>query len=471
MASARHPLVVFFLVLFWIVGSLRAFVLWSHEPLYAYANSYDQTRYTSCFEFFPDRPAQIPPQQNSPQAPFEYYRFTRPDQPMCYWSSELLFGGLTALAWKTGELVGLGEQHSVRWVGALRWLALLALSVALSRSWLRRNAARGALANAALVPLVFADPGNTLYLNTFYAEWSALMFAYATCALTMVWRDAHGDGRRFGLLALTAFLLATSKIQHLLLPLVLAMVVLGLDRVRLGRFAWRGLALACGAVLGLLLQVGQLGRSDPMMDAIDQYNRADVVFTALLPASDDPAAMLRELRIDPACAIYSGHHAWEFPDLPERICTGLSEFSRGDELATLARHPLVALRIAARGVLGLDPWIAENLGQVEGGDFAMMSPPQPSISALLQVHRALLLLLLCAPLLALAALLGRPGPREGSRALDMVAMVVAIMFATLTITVLGDGLADVAKQGHLVVNAALMFVFVALVSSLTRLRD
>ncbi len=471
MASARHPLVVFFLILFWIVGSWRAFALWSHEPLYAYANSYDQTRYTSCFDFFPDRPAQIPPQENSPQAPFEHYRFARPDQPMCYWSSELLFGGLTALAWKLGELVGLGEQHSVRWVGALRWLALLALSIALSRAWLSRNAARGALANASLVPLVFADPGNTLYLNTFYAEWSALLFAYATCALTMVWRDAPGDRRRFGVLALFAFLLATSKIQHLLLPLVLAGVVLALDRVRLGRYAWRGIALATGAALGLLLQTVQLGRSGPMMDAIDQYNRADVVFTALLPASDDPAAMLRELGIDPACAIYSGHHAWEFPDLPERICTGLSEFSRGDELLTLARHPLLALRIAARGVLGLEPWIAKNLGQVEGGDFAAMSPPQPSVGQLLQAHRALLLLLLCAPIFALITLLRRPGPREGSRALDMAALVSVMMVATLAIVVLGDGLADVAKQGHLVVNAALMFVFVALVSRLTRLRD
>lgn len=471
MANIRYRLVVFVIVLFWIAGTLRAFALWSHDPLYAYANSYDQTRYTNCFHFHPDRPAEVPPQRNSPQAPYAHYRFIASGDPMCYWSSELLFTASTAAIWKAGELFGGGEVHPVRWVGALRWLALLALSIALSRAWLRRGAVRAAVANAALLPLLFADPGNTLYLNTFYAEWTALLAVYATCALTLLWRDTPGDGRRFGTLALVALLLATSKIQHLLLPLALAAAVLLLDRLRHARFGWRGVALACGGLLGFLVQSVQLQREGAMMDAIDQYNRADVVFTALLPASGDAPAMLGELGIDPACAIYSGHHAWEFPDLPERVCTGLSEFSRADELTTLLRHPLVALRIAGMGVLGLDPWIAKNLGQVEGGDFDTMSPPQPSLGHLLHAHPGLQLALLAIPLLALAVLLGQPGPRRGARALDFAVLVVVVMLATLAITVLGDGLADVAKQGHLVVNMALAFVFFGVVAGLTRVRN
>lgn len=469
MASERTtPRTVWLLLMaLWAIGSLRAFLLWSHDPLHAYANSYDQTRYTSCFDVHPDRPASIPPQQNSPQAPYARYRFIAGGEPMCYWSSELAFTGAAAAIWALAESFGGGPVHDVRWVGALRWLALLALSIALSRAWLRRGDARAALANAALLPMLFADPGNTLYLNTFYAEWTALLAGYATFALALLWRDEARSASRFALLALAALLLATSKIQHLVLPLGLAATVFVLDRVRLGATSWRALALGAGAFAGCWLQVAQLHREGPMMDAIDQYNRADVVFTALLPFADDPRALLEELHVDPDCAIYSGRHAWEFPDLPERVCRGLVNFDRGTELRTLAAHTRIALRLAGHAPLALDPWIAKNLGQIEGGEFATIAA-LPSLGRLLHAWPLLQLALLDAPFFALFALLWRPGLRRGARALDFTALVAVTMLGTLTVTILGDGLADAAKQGHLVVNAGLAWLFAMLVSGAMR---
>ncbi len=464
MNPTSHPLsrvVLVVLATLWLLGSLRAFALWSHDPLYAYANSYDQTRYTNCFHFYPDRAADVPPQRNSPQAPFAGYRFIAADDPMCYWSSELAFTGATALAWKLGEAVGGGAVHDVRWVGALRWLALLALSIALSLAWLRRGDVRTAIANAVLLPLLFADPGNTLYLNTFYAEWTGLIAAYALIASALLWRDQPCSRRRCALLALAAFALATAKIQHLLLPLGLAAVVIVLDRVRTGHLGWRALAIGFGALAGFSLQFVQLHRTGAMMDAIDQYNRADVVFTALVPFADDRGALLQELGIDPACAIYSDHHAWEFPDLPEHVCSGLEHFNRGAELRTLLLHPRIAWRLAGHGILALDPWIAKNLGEVEGGDFAPMPPSQPTFGRMLHAHPWLQWTILALPFLALFALLARPGMRKGSRALDYTAMTVMVMLGTFAITVLGDGLADTAKQGHLIVNVALAWLVVA----------
>lgn len=460
--SPVSRLVLLLLVLLWLLGTLRAFALWAHDPLYAYANSYDQTRYTNCFHFYPDRAVEIPPQDNSPQAPFAKYRFIATSNPMCYWSSELAFTGATALVWKIGAALGDDAVHDARWVGALRWLSLLALSIAFSLAWLRRGDAPAALANAALLPLLFADPGNTLYLNTFYAEWSALQAAYALFALTLLWRDQPRSWRRCALLALSAFLLATAKIQHLLLPLGLAVVVILLDRVRIGRVGWRATALGAGALAGFCLQFAQLHRGGAMMDAIDQYNRADVVFTALVPFADDRVALLQELGIDPACVVYSDHHAWEFPDLPEHVCSGLANFTRGAELRTLLRHPRIAWRLAGHGVLGLDPWIAKNLGEVEGGDIALISPAIPTVGRWLHASALAQLALLALPFLALLGLLLRPGLRIGSRALDYAAMSATIMLGTFAITVLGDGLADAAKQGHLVVNAALAWLIVTL---------
>ncbi|MEO5626931.1 MAG: hypothetical protein ABIQ70_13060 [Dokdonella sp.] len=459
-ARAYSRTVLVLLALLWLAGSLRAFALWAHDPLYAYANSYDEVRYTNCFHFYPDRPSAIPAEENSPNAPFAKFRFITNANPMCYWSSELLFTGGTALAWKLDELRGGGRVHEVRWIGALRWIALLALSIGFSFAWLRRGDARAALANAALVPLLFADPGNALYLDTFYAEWSALLGAYALIALSLLWRDEVASRRRFCTLALVAFALALAKIQHLMLPLCLALVVMVLERLRHARFGWRGGALALGALAGLTLQAVQLGRDNGMMDSIHQYNRADVVFTALLPFAHDREALLTELGINPACAVYSGLHAWELPDLPERVCSGLESFTRGKEFTALLRHPGMTLRLAGHGVLGLDPWIAKNLGEVEGASVATIPPSVPGIGPLLHAYPIMQLAILALPMFALFLFLCWPGVRRGSRGLDYAALSVALMCATLAITVLGDGLADTAKQGHLVINAALAWLIV-----------
>jgi hypothetical protein len=271
-------------------------------------------------------------------------------------------------------------------------------------------------------------------------------------------------------LAFAALVLATSKIQHMLLPLVLGLAVLVLDRARLRRTSWRAVAVACGALAGLFVQLVQLQREGSMMDTIRQYNNADVVFTALLPFADDPRALLAEMDIDPACAIHVGKRAWQLPDLPDRACPGLDAFSRGKELGVLVRHPAIAARIAVQGVVELDPWLAQNIGHVEGGQFVKIPSSVPSIGTFLIASPMARLLLLALPVLAFLVLLARPGARAGSPALDAAALTVALMLATLGVTLLGDGLADTAKQGHLVVNAALAWLAVGLMMRIPAFR-
>jgi hypothetical protein len=461
--TPKRPYLVAVLVLLWTVGTLRALLVCMHSPLYAYANSYDETRYTTCFHFYPDRPPNVPPQLHSPEAPYSRFRFIETVDPMCYWSSELAFGGATALIWKSAELFTGNATHDARWVAALHWLALLAMSIAFSRAYLHRNDARAAIANAALVPLLFADPGNTLYLSTFYAEWTALLAAYALIGLALLWRNEQATRARFALLALAAFALAISKIQHMLLPLALTGVVFVLDRVRVGRTTWRAVALACGALLGAYFQFVQTAREGPMMETIQQYNRADVIFTGLLPFADDKRALLAEIDIDPGCAIYSGKRAWELPDLPEHTCRGIVNFTRVKELGVLLRHPSIAVKLAGQGVLALDPWIADNIGHVEGGQFEKLPASIPAVGRLLHASPAFRFSVLGLPLLALLALLIRPGARKGSTALDATALVAVAMIATLTVAVLGDGLADTAKQGHLIFNTALAWLIAGLI--------
>ena len=58
--ATRRRIAIGVLAILWLIGTLRALSLCVHAPLYAYANSYDETRYTSCFHFYPDRPPDVP---------------------------------------------------------------------------------------------------------------------------------------------------------------------------------------------------------------------------------------------------------------------------------------------------------------------------------------------------------------------------------------------------------------------------
>ena len=98
-------------------GLWRVLPLLVQTPLIALANSYDETRYSACFDLYPDRPADIPPTQNSPQAPFSRYAFRANDRPMCYWSSELLFQGAVVMLYRAQAALTGQRSFSVRWIG------------------------------------------------------------------------------------------------------------------------------------------------------------------------------------------------------------------------------------------------------------------------------------------------------------------------------------------------------------------
>ena len=70
---------------------------------------------------------------------------------------------------------------------------------------------------------------------------------------------------------------------------------------------------------------------------------------------------------------------------------------------------------------------------------------------------------LALPLLVLLGMLIRPGIRAGGPALEATALTVVVMIATFAVTLFGDGLADTAKQGHLVINAALVWLVSGLI--------
>ncbi|QBB72454.1 hypothetical protein ELE36_19950 [Pseudolysobacter antarcticus] len=466
--TPRWRIVVITMLL--LLGSVRAGVLLLHDPLLAYANSYDQTRYTACFDLYPERAATIAPTQNSPAAPFSNYVFIGTNDPLCYWSSDLIFQATSVAIYRLVELGDGHVAHSVRVIGVLRLLALLVACILLSRAWLRRDRPWLAIANAALLPLLFADPANTLYLNTFYAEWTALLALYVCISLILMYCESQRSSKRFWWLLLTALLLATSKIQHIFLPLALTVVVMVVGRLHGMRWwRWQNVALLLGAFAGLYFQFVQLQRDGEMMQTIRQYNSADVLLTALLPASSDPVAAAAQLQIDPSCLQYIGKAAWQLPDLPNHACPGLINFTRGRELAMLAQQPLTFLRIWWLGAQNLSPWMADNIGHVEGDEFAKLPTDWFSMSRVLGASRILLVGVFLLPSAVTLLMLLYRRWRSYSQFLLFTALIAMTQQTTLLITVLGDGLADTAKQGGLAVNAGIAWLLVSAILLIARI--
>jgi hypothetical protein len=452
------------LILCLLASLARVLPLLLHAPLIALANSYDEARYTACFDLYPDRPGVSDPTQNSPEAPYAHYAFAHNPAPMCYWSTELVFQGLTVAIYRFQHWLDGTTSFSVRWIGALKFAVLVLLWAAFARAFVRRGEPWSALANGLLLPVVFADPADTIYLSTFYAEWTALLTLYALVSLVLLQHGRPCSKRAFALIAFAAFALALSKIQHLLLPLVCALVTLGVARwYRRSDLPavqyWQGLALLMGAVLGLAVQVVQLQRDSPAIAAINHFNRADVTFTGLLPHARDPAATAAALGLAPDCLRFVGKSAWQISVWPDSECPQLTNVTRGRELAVLAHEPDLFLRLWWHGLSSLDPWLAPGLGMVEGGDYAPLPEEFGSLSRLLSALPAWRLPPLLGPFVVCAWLFWR---RSEPRLLLFSALACAVMLATITITVLGDGLADVPKQGHLIPNMALAWWVCAL---------
>ena len=283
-----------------LLGAWRIAVIVAASPLLGYANQFDMGRTSACLGLWPDLPEPARYQAH-PQAPIAHYVRAEPRPAECYRSSELAFvAAALAIAPRDGPV-------DLRIVGAVKGALLILVALGLDAALKRRPA--WALANAAVFAFVLADPMVTLWANTLYTEFGALLGAYVSIGLLpalIVDDPERSQSRpRWALWGFACGLavLGLSRQQHLLLPAVLAAPLL-ISLWRPARAIALGLALW---VLALAIVQAMMARPATITAA----NNADVVLGAILPASRDQARTAARLGLPQRCLQSSGASWYE----------------------------------------------------------------------------------------------------------------------------------------------------------------
>lgn len=461
--SPAHPAWRLSALLLLVLACARVASLVFAEPVAGYANQYDMHRSSACIGLWPDA---VPIAQATPDAPRAVYRI-QPAQPaQCYPSTQVAIGWLALVADRA--LDGLRgsdtDRMSLRAIGAIG-LVGWALGTLLM-AWMLWAQPRALFGHGLASALLIADPFNTLYLNTLYTEFPALCALYFGGGVVLsLWLDANAPARRLWALALCLVLLGLARVQHLLLPAVLAVFAL--------MALWRaGAALLRPALLlafCCVLVVGVQALQQQRFATIARANVADTVLGAALPAGD-PETIAQSLGLDARCAdlAYSTWYRQHGVDVFAE-CPALAQVSRLRLLAVTLREPSVIARMLLRGVLMSQNLRLGYLGERGGAAFAVVgaadSPLWVSIADLVNALPALLFLWLALALLGTVpmfwlTLIAQRRAAMISMGADSLLMVICahVLAIALLSSVFGDGYSEVARHLHLGLNALLIAV-------------
>ncbi len=442
------------LVVLALFALARGIVLVRHDPLLAMANNYDQIRYSLCLDIAPWRPG-VDPTKSNPPAPYSRFAFTPLPKDACTWSSEFLFTVPVALAWHAAEAMGGRTIHSVRRLGELRLLAWFAVAAWATRFFLRERRTDLALAHLAGFGLVAMDPANTLYLSTFYAEAAAAFGFYASLVgiVAALVRPTRGA---LAMAAFGAVVLATSKYQHVALPIVLGLAVL-IGAGRVGRRV--ALVVLIAGALGAGIQLANGARNSASMRYVHWVNNTDYVVGILLLETSDRDRIVERLDVNAECLKYIQKSVYAMPGSVEKTCTNVKNWHSAELWWLLISDPPGLARALMHIPNLLLPWQPRYLGAVEDANNAHQPAWMPSLDLAFGERPFFAWTLLLLPWIVVAACLGRgTPPLARAFALACATGMLAVCLAAL----FGDGDVEYAKHVHLAINYALASLCVPL---------
>lgn len=356
-------------------ATLRAFAFWAADPMLAYANNSDQIRTLKVFGLHPkDAPEAL--YAMTPEHPYRYFVQADTLHAPIYPSSDLLVKAIqvaTMAAFRSSD--GVMDIKVASAPVLIGWLVGIWL---IFRKLLASPLA--ALGFAGWILLV-ADPINLLFLNTWYAEFSA--FAIATLFVGIAWlwlfqRITLRWALVWGSLCLAV--LSLNRNQYMFLLLAVAGLA-GIAALAWSRPHQRPSLASAGKVvlvatvclLPMLTYNAAAKRNNEISVGV-AANRTNTVFGALLPASKDPARMLTRMGLSPeGCLRFSGKNLYLTPEpefrahCPKSLTLSLVRIAKA-----VALEPTALVTIIENIAQHHNGFLQYHIGHIEGTDNAYL---------------------------------------------------------------------------------------------------
>jgi hypothetical protein len=440
------------------LGVLRALSLILASPVHGYADQGDAIRTGACVGA---RPAVAAFSVPSTPVISKYLR-TQVDPTRCAFSAAVPMVQV-ALAVDSVFRTNNDGGFDIRFLGMLYFLALVSIAVAIDHATTKRPRLR--LANAAIFALVLCDPAVTLYFNTLLTEPIALIGLYASLAV-LTFTSRGTTTRLLITFAVASLVLALSRTQHFVLPLIFACALWFVSRRETTRMKFAPFVIAIVAATISLQQSNNTGN-------LRTVNRANAVLHVLAPASNDSHRFMSRLGLDEACIKLVGA-SWfqQYGHDVQNDCPALAKVTNARLAAALLIEPMVMLRAIHKSLLFSGNVRSNFLGEVTSttdtssrdtlGAFGMSIfdtlPETGMVKRLAFVSFVLLL--------AVASIL-RKDRNELDYAVQFLAVIAIFVWS---LSLIGDGFSELSRHAHLAalcVCAIVVIVFLRV----ARLKD
>lgn len=444
----KQPFLTLIACLFLFMGIGRIFSLVVNDPVLGYANNYDMIRLQACHQIWPadkftDNTV------GTPSAPIRRYTLEKHVDTPCFPSSELLFTGIAIELGKIKNKITGEVLISIKTIGFVK-ATFLSLTILLTSLFFYRKEMHAALfANAAITLAVLSDPGVTLYMNTFYTEFSAVYFLYLTLVGVAVFEKSHYRLPAAWLLLIGLVGLGFSKPQHAPLALGIALL-LSIYTMTKKQWATAPIMLLCAA-LPFILQAG--GWYTPRNDSMIRTDNINLV-GSMLGISNTPDSVLADLGLPVSCKVLAGRNGYDATLQKSHACPEIDTLGSTAVLSALLKNPSLTARVVEQMLVQQKNWVFDLYGQVERGRTEPASHYQRTINSVLQsLPNSLIVLLPFLVALAASVLLVAGRYRSGAFRKEhlYLLLLVAVQVIILTSAILQSGTVGAAKSIHLFV--------------------
>ena len=460
----------FFIVIIFLLGLWRSFFIVMHDPLYGLANSYDMLRLQACHNIMPSNKIYLDG-RGTPEAPLAEYKQVKKRVGECFFSSEsfFIYSGMSFV--KIRKLFSSEGNFDIRIFGSVRILFLFSFSLIISYILYKNKYFVASAVNALIFALILCDPGVTIYANTFYTEFSSVFGLYLSLGffyLFILFKNKT-------LLFITAFgflMLGFSKPQHMLLPLLIAILFISISyfkkvNLRENIFYYIFILLVAFFILG-----GQLYlRSFDINSSIKNANAINTFLATFSPRAQNQVEFLSHVGLPEKCHVAVGDNFISIQRFAENPCPEVVDASRLKLSTYFFKDPQMFLLVAKDGLSGMRPWLTNLYGHVEGKNNQHINNvviTSDNFINFLSIKAFYFFLGIPFLIIFVFAF----SKKLKAIKLEDLFILIALLFITIeifSISILGDGLGDFGKHNHLTIVILLSIYLIFIVNLFCRI--